>query len=605
MAARASRSRPLHLCRVFSSPPYLTHASLSPLLKRSPASPLVNRRFQSGHGTSGGTGGGNDYQLGPSQEVQPQPNTQSWGESGQRQEEEEEQVLHRRGRGAGQSRQHHDWRQTAYRMLESAATTGASLAILGLAGFGYHKYYKHIVLQKINNAFEPGDPVLDLAAAGRGSTSVVPGGTEKEWIVRPEQDKIDKVVAGETNGHYYLLLGEKGCGKTSMILDAMQKVDGFGIAMMECHADLEIFRIRLGKALDFEFHEDYIGSLFSIRGPRDTTALLDIERAFNKLEKVALKRKKRTGQPLVLIFNSMHLLRDDEDGLDLIELLQQRAEAWAATGLCTVLFCSDDYIVYEKLKHYASRMELITVQDLPKDMAISALRRYRAKHHADQDTEGDLEKIYQLVGGRLSYLSRVAQASNMEAKANEIIENEERWLLTNCGLLGEGQDDDVNEYSKFASAAMVLCRALVAMEDEVEGGTYNEDRGWKLPQVPLHIAREIMTRADFIHRYDHLNLFTIDSKANVRADSVPMALAMRKVCKDPRFNQLLEDSLERIGDVESLGRTREITLKDLWESGKYEFTMRNAKGYTDKVITFTATPAEKPDEEAEDSGEKK
>lgn len=59
-----------------------------------------------------------------------------------------------------------------------------------------------------------------------------------------------------------------------------------------------------------------------------------------------------------------------------------------------------------------------------------------------------------------------------------------------------------HRYSKFASAAMVLCRALVAMEDEVEGGVYNEDRGWKLPQVPLHIAREIMTRADFIHRYD-------------------------------------------------------------------------------------------------------
>ncbi|KAJ6259443.1 hypothetical protein Dda_5080 [Drechslerella dactyloides] len=521
--------------------------------------PLIQLRFQ----TTGGTGGGSDYQLGPSQEVQPQPNTQSWGDAGERDDET--------------SRRHHRWKQTAYRMLESAATTGASLAILG--------YYKNLVLQKINNAFEPGDPVLELATAGRGASSVVPGGTAKEWIVRPEQDKLDDVVAGNTHGHYYLLLGEKGSGKTSMVLDAMQKVD-----------DLEIFRIRLGKALDFEFHEDYIGSLFSIRGPRDTTALLDIERAFNKLEKVALKRRRRTGKPLVLIFNSMHLIRDDEDGLDLIELLQQRAEAWAATGLCTVLFCSDDYIVYEKLKHYASRMDLITVQDLPKNMAIAALRRYRQKHHSSQDSEADLSRIYQLVGGRLSYLSRVAQAEDMEAKANEIIENEERWLLTNCGLLGEGQDDDVNEYSKFASAAMVLCKALVEMEDDVEGGSYNDERGWKLPQVPLHIAREIMTRADFIHRYDHLNLFTIDSKAYVRADSVPMALAMRRVCKDPRFNQLLDDSLERIGQVESLGRTREITLKDLWESGKYEFAVHNAKGYKEKLMTFTAAPAEKDNE---------
>ena len=52
----------------------------------------------------------------------------------------------------------------------------------------------------------------------------------------------------------------------------------------------------LGKALDFEFHEDNIGSLFSIRGPRDASALLDIERVFNKLEKVALKRRKEVGR---------------------------------------------------------------------------------------------------------------------------------------------------------------------------------------------------------------------------------------------------------------------------------------------------------------------
>lgn len=80
----------------------------------------------------------------------------------------------------------------------------------------------------------------------------------------------------------------------------------------------------------------YIGSLFSIRGPRDTTALLDIERAFNKLEKAALKRRRKLGRPLVLIINSTHLLRDDEDGRDLLELIQQRAEQWAASNLVTI-----------------------------------------------------------------------------------------------------------------------------------------------------------------------------------------------------------------------------------------------------------------------------
>lgn len=94
----------------------------------------------------------------------------------------------------------------------------------------------------------------------------------------------------------------------------------------------------LGKCLNFEFSEDFAGSLFSIKGPRDTTALLDIERAFNKLEKVAIKRRKKVGRPLVLIVNKIHLLRDDDDGRDLLELMQQKAEQWASSNLVTVIF---------------------------------------------------------------------------------------------------------------------------------------------------------------------------------------------------------------------------------------------------------------------------
>lgn len=80
-------------------------------------------------------------------------------------------------------------------------------------------------------------------------------------------------------------------------------------------------------------NSSYIGSLFSIRGPRDTTALLDIERAFNKLEKVAVTRRRTGKTPLVLVINSMHLVRDDHDGQDLLEVIQQRAEQWAASNL--------------------------------------------------------------------------------------------------------------------------------------------------------------------------------------------------------------------------------------------------------------------------------
>jgi len=237
-------------------------------------------------------------------------------------------------------------------MLDAAATAFASIVVLGtgfgLGGYLYHRFYKWLVLQKMENAFKPGDPVLELAALGKQIPNTIASSQGPEdddhWIIRDEQAKIDAIVNGTERGHYHLLIGEKGTGKSSMLLDAMQKVNGEGVSMFEAHANSEIFRVRLGKALDFEFHEDYIGSYFSERGPRDTTALLDIERAFNKLEKIALKRRKRVGRPLVLIINCVHLLRDDDDGRDLLELLQQRAEQWAAANLVTVVFNSDDYV---------------------------------------------------------------------------------------------------------------------------------------------------------------------------------------------------------------------------------------------------------------------
>ncbi|TVY92511.1 hypothetical protein LAWI1_G007732 [Lachnellula willkommii] len=474
-------------------------------------------------------------------------------------------------------------------MLESAATAFASLVVVGtgfgLGGYLYHKSYKWLVLHKMEGAFEPGDPVLELAAIGKQIPNTIASQSEEpeaHWILREEQAKIDGIVNGTDRGHYHLLIGEKGTGKSSMLLDAMKKVDGEGISMFEAHADLEIFRVRLGKALDFEFHEDYIGSYFSERGPRDSTALLDIERAFNKLEKVALKRRKTVGRPLVLIINAVHLLRDDEDGRDLLELLQQRAEQWAASNLVTVVFNSDDYWVYERLKVLATRMEVTSVTDLPKTQALSALSKYRAKYYKEVPTSEILAEVYSRVGGRLTYLNRVAKSKDMIKTCDEIIDVERRWFLNQCWILGMEMDDDVMDQQKYAAAAMVLALALVKRESELASQP-NADGSHNIPQIPLHIARQIMTRADFIRDYDHINLFTITSSAFVRADSVPMQRAFRSICTEEGFEAHLDATLQRISDIESLGRTRELVAKDLVLGGRYKFLLRDGERRGEKV----------------------
>lgn len=113
----------------------------------------------------------------------------------------------------------------------------------------------------MDNAFNPGDPALEVAGVVSGKHQYA---YEEHWIPRDEQMRIDDIVSGRRGGHYYLIVGEKGTGKTSMLLEAMRKINGLGCAMFEAHADLEIFRIRLGKALDYEFHEEYAFPVFLV-----------------------------------------------------------------------------------------------------------------------------------------------------------------------------------------------------------------------------------------------------------------------------------------------------------------------------------------------------
>ncbi|KAL4795811.1 hypothetical protein BDV19DRAFT_362122 [Aspergillus venezuelensis] len=473
------------------------------------------------------------------------------------------------------SRRRRDEEETSIlqKFLENGATTIAALLMLGGAGYSYHVFYKRLVLQKIDNAFSPGFSSLELAAlAQHGYTvenGVVLGDDQKFRIMRPEQNLMDRVVAGQEMGHYYLLFGEKGTGKNSMLLEAMQKIHGDGVGMLEAHGDIEVFRLRLGKAIDYEYHEDYIGGMFSIRGPRDSTPLLDIERALNKLEKVALTRRRTGERPLVLMINNLHYLPDNVEGQQLLDLLQQRAEMWAASGLVTLIFTSDQYRTTEMLRLHATRMRVLNVQDIPKDMAVQSLQAFRKAAFKEDTPNSVLDEVYGLIGGRLIHLDQVARSQDMLKTCRAICDKEKRWLLCKCWILGAEMDDKAEDQQDLASGAMLLGKALVELEKDPDRTHYVSG----LPGIPLHKVQELMTRADLIKNLDEMNIVAIDADAIVRADSVPMQNAFRTVISDPEFGPHLEATLERLDELEGLGRTTELRLKDFMD-GQYEIRVR-------------------------------
>ena len=148
---------------------------------------------------------------------------------------------------------------------------------------------------------------------------------------------------------------------------------------------------------------------------------------------------------------------------------------------------------------------------------------------------------------------------------------------------------------------MVLANALYKSFVQADT-TYDPVKGHILPQIPLHRARFIMTRSDFIRQHHDLSIFSIDSRAMVRADSVPMQRAFNEICSEPGFDEFLDATLERIGGIESLGRTKELTFKDLWDGGKYKVTRKDRKGEVEGSVEMERVEGKKDDED--EDGEK-
>lgn len=73
-----------------------------------------------------------------------------------------------------------------------------------------------------------------------------------------------------------------------MILDAMSDIRADGLAYVEAHPDLEVFRLRLGNALNFTFGEDTQSLLFKRKdyreGAQPTLLAIDndLKKGFNR-----------------------------------------------------------------------------------------------------------------------------------------------------------------------------------------------------------------------------------------------------------------------------------------------------------------------------------
>ncbi|KAI0790575.1 hypothetical protein C8Q75DRAFT_762549 [Abortiporus biennis] len=478
---------------------------------------------------------------------------------------------------------------TGSSVLDAAITTVIGLTMVFFGGVAYVSWYKKNVLDKIELAFAGGyDPALELATHSKNRVPIATGedwqldGFWTEHLRRKEQDLLDRIIHGSEAGHYFMLLGPKGTGKTTMVIDAMQTCQAEGVAICDAHPDLEVFRLRLGKALNYEYNEDSQTGLFQRRDPREGGPALDIERAMNKLEKVALRYSRRTGRPLVLIINNVHFFQNNDEGRNILLQMQQRAEAWSASGILTFVFSSDDFWPFFAMRKTASRMHVVSVYDLNyKEAHHAALRIRQHARHSVEPLQTYRDAIA-LIGGRLSYIGKVAKAKDMVAHAEHMLSVEKAWLLSQIGLI-EDCDDDVMDEQKWSSCSWLLLREFVKRRQEAEKQVMEEiEQGTKtmddlldlpLPKIPYYQCRQIMTRADFLEELDRCNIIAIDINHDVTPDSLLLLRAAREVVEEEGFDDSLDSVRDRVDEIESLHRTRELTFKDVAAGDRIRLTV--------------------------------
>ncbi|THH33035.1 hypothetical protein EUX98_g1147 [Antrodiella citrinella] len=479
---------------------------------------------------------------------------------------------------------------TGNSLFDAALTTIVGLSMVFFGGVGYVAWYKRKVLHKIELAFAAGyDPALELASHGKTRDPHIPedidwdmDGPWTQHLRRKEQDLLDSIVHGAETGHYYMLLGPKGTGKTTMIFDAMQACQAEGVAICDAHPDLEVFRLRLGKAINYEYNEDSQTGLFQRRDPREGGPALDVERAMNKLEKVALRYSRRTGRPLVLILNNVQFFKNDDEGRNFLLQLQQHAESWAASGILTMVFSSDDFWPFFVMRKSASRMHTLSVYDLDFREAMQASLRMRMNTKRIAEPPEAFREVISLVGGRLSYLSKTVKAKDMAEQAKNMLQVEKAWLLSQIGLI-EDHDDDVMDEQKWSSCSWLLMREFVKMRQEQEREmnekiaanekTLEDLENLPLPRIPYYRCRQIMTRTDFLEDLDRANIIAIDTRHDVTPDSVLLLLAAREVVEEEGFDEALDNVRDRVDEIESLHRTRELTFKDLKAGDQIRLTV--------------------------------
>ena len=106
-------------------------------------------------------------------------------------------------------------------------------------------------------------------------------------------------------------------------------------------------------------------------------------------------------------------------------------------------------------------MHVVSIYDLDNKEAIQASINMRHSYNREKETIETVREVVSIVGGRLSYLSRVSKARDMLEMANHLKDVEKGWLLSRIGLIENCDDDVMDEVGTISEPAFIDIKGYI------------------------------------------------------------------------------------------------------------------------------------------------
>jgi hypothetical protein len=91
--------------------------------------------------------------------------------------------------------------------------------------------------------------------------------------------------------------------------------------------------------------------------------------------------------------------------------------------------------------------QVMCISDLDPHESLHASMRMRLDARKPIASQDIVKRAIGVVGGRLSYLSKISKAREMEEQAQHMLDVEKGWLLSQIGLIPDCDDDVMDEVS--------------------------------------------------------------------------------------------------------------------------------------------------------------